>query len=79
MTAETLEEVIKQRDKALARASELDGFRRYWKDKADTMVRKFGAAQAHAWELEQKLAALLPAREDSPNNPEIGASGKTES
>ncbi len=129
MAAETLEEVIKQRDKALARASEQAGFRRYWKDKADTMIRKFDAAQAHAWELEQKVEALeaaqqprplsdiaavpepgtlvyavavgsvplhcgndvanwcvdeithwltLPAREDSPDNPEIGASGKTE-
>lgn len=58
MTAETIKEVIKSRDRALARVSEQDGFRRYWKDRADTMLRKFDAAQAHAWEMEQGAANL---------------------
>ena len=65
MAAEALEEVIKQRDKALARAAEQDGFRRYWKDKADTMIRKLDAAQAHAWELEKKVATLEAAAKTS--------------
>ncbi len=58
MTAETIEEVIKARDRALARASEQDGFRRYWKEKYNDMVRKLDAAQAHAWSLEEKLIAI---------------------
>jgi len=62
METGSMERLTAERDKALARASELDGFRRYWKDKADTMVRKFDAAQAHAWELEQQLKAAQQPR-----------------
>lgn len=58
MAGDALKEMTRLRDKALARAADLNGFRKYWKEKYNDMVRKLDAAQAHAWGLEEKLIAI---------------------
>lgn len=70
MAVDALKEMTRLRDKALSRAADLNGFRKYWKEKYNDMVRKFDAAQAHAWEMEQKSDAISTWR--APGAAEVG-------